>query len=307
MVENFNNTLAKILSKIMPKTAYANWDAYIAPATFAHNTSISTTLQEIPFYLMFSRDPRLPQDLMFNLPVNNLGATHLAERLKSAFESAQASLEKNHERWKKQFNEKRKPSDIRVNDIVLLEYEIREKGYPDKFQPCFKGPYKVVARIGELNAIIEHLKPESGKKVVELVSVRKLQPYHRNHQLEAEKEVSSQAVNENTQEQQNQSEEINVIEMRSRVDEPKASHTQEAEPQQELVLETQDVGLQEENQQQEQAQVVEKNMQHIKEQKKKEPVVKLRRSPRLHKEYPPHDPSATASILYIEHEKGKGE
>lgn len=81
---------------------------------------------------MYGREPLLPQDVMYGLPVNNLGATHIAERLKQAFTEAQRNLEKNQEKWKARFDTNRKPSDIRVNDLVLLEYKIREIGYPDK-------------------------------------------------------------------------------------------------------------------------------------------------------------------------------
>lgn len=174
LVERFNGTLAMMLKTCLPRSMYSNWDGYIAPLVFAYNSSLQKSIHEVPYYLMYGRDPLLPQDVAFNLPLNNLSATHLVERMRVAFETVQNNLEKSQAKDKARFDEKRSPSNIRIGDTVLYEYPIREVGVPDKLQPFAKGPYRVVARIGDLNALIEPLVKVPGKKSLELVTVRKL-------------------------------------------------------------------------------------------------------------------------------------
>ncbi len=74
LTERFNKTLCEMLSHYKPLTDLTEWDKNVRPVMFAHNTSIQKTLKEVPYFLMFGRDPTLPQDTLFDLPSTSLTA-----------------------------------------------------------------------------------------------------------------------------------------------------------------------------------------------------------------------------------------
>jgi transposase InsO family protein len=97
LTERFNKTLAQILSSYIGETSFLNWDANIPSAVFAHNTSTQATLKQVPFFLMFGRNPTLPQDIALNLPSPSLTAETMAKRLSSAFAKSKVNLEASQE------------------------------------------------------------------------------------------------------------------------------------------------------------------------------------------------------------------
>jgi len=173
LTERFNKTLATMLATGITGPSFTTWDKNIAASIFAYNTSIQDTIKEVPYYLMFGRDPLLPPDLDLALPTASLVADSLVYRLKKAQESARKALEKRQIQQKEIFDNKREPITIRIGDIVLYEVPIRVKGQPDKLQPKYKGLYKVIASHSDLTYTIRHLTTSK----VETVSGRKLKKY----------------------------------------------------------------------------------------------------------------------------------
>jgi transposase InsO family protein len=72
--ERFNKTIAEMQSQYIPETPLTEWDKHIPSVVFAYNSSLHKTLQEVPHYLMFGRNPRLPLDSIFFLPSASLSA-----------------------------------------------------------------------------------------------------------------------------------------------------------------------------------------------------------------------------------------
>ncbi|KAL0154116.1 hypothetical protein M9458_050575 [Cirrhinus mrigala] len=62
--ERFNRTLGNMI-RSLPTRAKVHWPQMIQTLTFAYNCTIHETTGFAPFYLMFSRVPRLPVDIMF--------------------------------------------------------------------------------------------------------------------------------------------------------------------------------------------------------------------------------------------------
>ena len=177
LVERFNATLARMLAAFVPDASFTEWDKFLAPVTFAHNTSLHATLKQIPFTLMFGRDAILPQDLNLALTSSSLPADHIRDRLNEAFKNARQSLEKRQSYDKDRHDSRKIEKEFFVGDKVVLEVPIRQKGVPDKLQPKVRGPYTIVANMGNgLSYIIEPC-TGSGKKNRERVHVSNLHPY----------------------------------------------------------------------------------------------------------------------------------
>ncbi len=181
LTERFNKTLAAMLSPFMDQGEFTEWEKNLPSVTFAYNTSVQASIQEIPFYLTFGRDPILPMDLALNLPSSSLSADVMANRLITAFENANMRLKSAQSKQKEHFDKGRSHISHRVGDLVLYEIPTRRKGQPDKFQPKCKGPYKIIGKLSDHSYIIEDLDPSKPKR--EIVGVRRLIPYIRPEEV----------------------------------------------------------------------------------------------------------------------------
>ena len=58
LTERFNRTLTDMLAKKVDKSG-RDWDTHLRFVLFAYRTSMQESTKESPFYLLYSRDPRL--------------------------------------------------------------------------------------------------------------------------------------------------------------------------------------------------------------------------------------------------------
>ena len=66
-VERFHKYMENSLSTIVKKDQ-TNWPKLVSGCLFVYRTTYNRTLQEIPFFLLYGRDPTLPQDLLVPHP-----------------------------------------------------------------------------------------------------------------------------------------------------------------------------------------------------------------------------------------------
>ncbi|CAF1691533.1 unnamed protein product, partial [Adineta ricciae] len=71
MTERVNRTLKQQI-RIYAQQNHKAWDAEIQKLAFAIRTSINETTGETPAFLNFGRDLKLPLDLLYGEPVQNL-------------------------------------------------------------------------------------------------------------------------------------------------------------------------------------------------------------------------------------------
>jgi len=176
LVERFNFTLSRMLAAFIPDAGFNEWDKFLQPVTFAHNTSLHATLKEIPFTLMFARDAVLPQDLNLRLHCASLPADHIRDRIREAFAHARKALEARQSYDKGRHDVKHPERSFHPGDKVVLEVPIRAKGIPDKLQPKARGPYKIISRHpNRVTYVIETIKRGKPERVT--VHVSRLHPY----------------------------------------------------------------------------------------------------------------------------------
>jgi hypothetical protein len=118
----------------MLNAAQTNWDELINDCVFIYRTTISRVLDDSPFYMLYARDPVLPQDLAYPLrrhPVNNI-----SDPLQN---------------YKEYYDRKHKQVDFHVNDLVMIYFPATKIGKTYKFLAKWDGPYKVLAKINDVN------------------------------------------------------------------------------------------------------------------------------------------------------------
>uniref|UniRef100_A0A669B1Z3 Gypsy retrotransposon integrase-like protein 1 n=1 Tax=Oreochromis niloticus TaxID=8128 RepID=A0A669B1Z3_ORENI len=167
-VERFNRTLLNMLGTLTTEEK-THWKDFVKPLVHAYNCTRSDVTGYSPYELMFGRQPRLPIDLVFGLPVDNNRPTHsqyvqnLKSHLEKSYKIAIGNTEKLMGRNKSCFDQHITPSELDVGDRVLVRnVKLRGKHkIADKWEPDI---YVVVKRAD--NIPVYTLRPENKPKPI---------------------------------------------------------------------------------------------------------------------------------------------
>uniref|UniRef100_A0A3B3Y6Z9 Integrase catalytic domain-containing protein n=1 Tax=Poecilia mexicana TaxID=48701 RepID=A0A3B3Y6Z9_9TELE len=125
-VERFNRTLLNMLGTLQENDK-THWKDFVKPLVHSYNCTRNDVTGFSPYELMFGRQPRLPVDLAFGLPVSEKTSTshsqyveklksHLKESYKIATENSEKVMWKNKLRFDKQVT----AAELSVGDRVLV-------------------------------------------------------------------------------------------------------------------------------------------------------------------------------------------
>ena len=195
MVEKVNRVLVDML------TMYANeqpesWDEHLPYAVFAYNTSLNATTKEVPFFVVFGRDPIEPSDLK---PPNRyrLGDDvwdNFNWNWHRAIEVSKENLKKEQDYQKRRYDATARPISFEVGDSVLLKERRNQTG---KFYFRFDGPYLVTRKISIKNYVIKHVGTSQF-----VVSADRLKKFGRKKEAEQPKESGKEKKKKNSEQGQ---------------------------------------------------------------------------------------------------------
>ncbi len=162
-VERFNCTLLNMLGTLK-ECDKVHWSSFVKPLVHVYNCTKHDSTGFSPYELMFGRQPRLPIDLVFDIPQNREEfKTHsqyvrnLKSRLQRTYDLAMKSAAKVGERNKARFDKHVLESTLDIGDRVLVK-NVRLRGkhkLADKWESLV---YVVVKRAGDLP--VYTVKPE---------------------------------------------------------------------------------------------------------------------------------------------------
>eukprot|EP00731_Ephydatia_muelleri_P037376 Em0453g3a len=146
LVERFNRTLLEMLSTTVADEH--DWDLSLPTLLLAYRTSVQETTGTTPFQLMFGRNPRLPEDVLYSLPVaSHDSVTQYTKVLKGRLERSYQAVIKHVQQ--KQIIKKTLP-----------------RGKSRKLHKPWQGPYRVVKAISpSVYRIVDCARPRC-KRVV---------------------------------------------------------------------------------------------------------------------------------------------
>ncbi|XP_043960345.1 uncharacterized protein LOC122824149 [Gambusia affinis] len=166
-VERFNRTLLNMLGTLSEQNK-SRWKDFVKPLVHAYNCTKNDVTGFSPYELMFGRQPRLPIDVAFGLPLEEDATTShlqyvqgLKARLQDSYQLAVENSEKVMSRNKNFFDRHVTISELAVGDRVLVR-NVRLRGkqkLADKWEPDI---YVVVKRAGNLP--VYTVKPENQDK-----------------------------------------------------------------------------------------------------------------------------------------------
>lgn len=170
--ERFNKVLGNMI-RTMVDDRGRNWDAALPELVYAYNTSLNETTGFSPFYLIYGREARIPIEGQLGVEAN--GKDISLEELSYAREVAQRNFQDGQLKNKKFYDEKRSDVQLEVGDLVAIKNNILQKGKSKKLIPRFKGPFKVMKKLNDVNYQVVNLK---GKFKTDVVHIERMKKFH---------------------------------------------------------------------------------------------------------------------------------
>ncbi len=133
-VERFNRTLLSMLGTLQEKEK-TKWRDHVKPLTHAYNCTRNNATGFSPYELMFGRQPRLPIDIAFGLPVKDSSSIshsqyvkNLKSQLRESYQLATKNAKKVADKNKQRFDVRVRESTLEAGDRVLVRnLRLRQK------------------------------------------------------------------------------------------------------------------------------------------------------------------------------------
>ena len=153
IVERFNRTLLGMLATTVDSYP-SSWEQNIRRVCLAYNSSVHASTGFSPFFLMFGRQVKLPVDLMYGTTQGKETAVmeyvkNLKDGLLEAYALVRDRCETEHKRQKSIYDRKVHGEPYSEGDLVWLYTPAVPSGQSRKLHRPWKGPYKVVERLGD--------------------------------------------------------------------------------------------------------------------------------------------------------------
>lgn len=162
-VERFNRTLLNMLGTLENQKK-SHWREYVRPLVHAYNCTKNETTGFTPYELMFGRQPRLPVDLAFGLPVNHQPGSHsqyvrnLKSQLEDSYRVATENAKKTANRNKARFDKHVVDSTLKEGDRVLVR-NVRLRGKHKLADRWESDVYVVLRQSGDIPVYV--VRPET--------------------------------------------------------------------------------------------------------------------------------------------------
>ena len=151
MVERFNRTLKGMLRKHAARFGM-QWDTYLHGVLWAYRNTPHESTGEKPSFLLYGHDCCSPTEAAL-LPSSRLEPVDVEDyreemvvALSEARELAVKLIRKAQQRYKKQYDKRSAPSQLRVGDWVFVYFPQEESGRMRKLSRPWFGPYRITSR-----------------------------------------------------------------------------------------------------------------------------------------------------------------
>uniref|UniRef100_A0A7I4Z3Z2 RNA-directed DNA polymerase n=1 Tax=Haemonchus contortus TaxID=6289 RepID=A0A7I4Z3Z2_HAECO len=160
-----------------------DWDRYVKACAFMYNTSVHTSTNNTPYFLMFGRDPVFNIDLLIrhdserhtpSLDDAGLYVENLVATLHAAWRSAKDFNDRQRAKYKQQHDRTHlRPLDIRVGDRVFLRDLAPKVGLSSKLCNPWLGQFRVVEVDPPHLTIVSVSAPQSSPRRVHMNQVKR--------------------------------------------------------------------------------------------------------------------------------------
>ncbi|KAK7907779.1 hypothetical protein WMY93_016391 [Mugilogobius chulae] len=167
-VERFNRTLLSML-RTLTDSEKADWKESLAKVVHAYNCTKSEATGYSPYYLLFGRTPRLPVDILFNLPSPEQQVSYeeyvqkWQSQMREAYQIASKAAQKEASRGKHYYDKKTHGVQLHPGNRVLLR-NFKERGGPGKLRSYWEDVVYVIVAQKSPDMPVYEIQPEQGGK-----------------------------------------------------------------------------------------------------------------------------------------------
>ena len=145
MTERLNRSILGIMRTLIPDDDYL-WDEKIPAVQAAINSSFHSSLGDIPHFILYGRDKRLPYDILDKKPGPLYTSDYVPNMLREKqiiFQAAKAHLLKEKTLMTQQQHKIANNKVIKLGSLVFKQIRIKQADMP-KLAPSFDGPFRIV-------------------------------------------------------------------------------------------------------------------------------------------------------------------
>ena len=158
LIERFHRCLHAMLIKVMSENQ-RDWDGHLSYVLGAYRSSVHSTTNFTPNYLLFGGENRAPMDLVFGSPLDErvVDSEHefvsgMQERMAAAYSLVRKNMKDAAERRKIRYDAfVRDGVKFQPGQLVYYFYTRKFQGKSLKFQKVYTGPWKIVEQTGPVN------------------------------------------------------------------------------------------------------------------------------------------------------------
>ena len=168
--ERFNSTLCNMLGTLSDEEK-SDWKSHLGCMTHAYNCTKHVSTTYSPYYLLFSRHPRLPIDVEFGLHKPNFSDNcsksryiqKLRRRLNYAHKKASKYSSEQAQQYKTSYDRSVKGPQLQVNDLVLVKIVAHKARH--KIQDKWESEEYIVLEQPISGTPVYRVRPVTGTKV----------------------------------------------------------------------------------------------------------------------------------------------
>ncbi|GJP50964.1 hypothetical protein CLOM_g10119 [Closterium sp. NIES-68] len=136
-----------------PCTDPAQWEDALPLIEFAYNNAPSVTTTQSPVFLNYGIDPTTP----LSPPIENPAprSEQFVENLRQSQQKVADAILKANQRAKQQVDRRRRDLTLAPGQLVLLDTRNLGIPYPNKLQPRFCGPFRIIRMVTPVTAHLQ--------------------------------------------------------------------------------------------------------------------------------------------------------
>ena len=177
--ERMNRTLWNMLAKVVNEHQ-TDWSHQLPYVLMAYRASVHESTGYTPHFMVFGTETALPLDLMYPPPQQERPKSipeFVSERqhkFRKAYEVARRHSNAQQLRRNRLYNQKIHGPVYDTGEYVLLHYPVVKVGHSPKLTNPWRGPYRIIKRLNDVNFQIEEISTQKRQ----VVHYDRLKRYH---------------------------------------------------------------------------------------------------------------------------------
>jgi transposase InsO family protein len=183
-VERFHKFIENSLTTII-KPDQSNWSRLIDNCLFVYRTTLNRMLNESPYFLIYGRDPIMPQDLLINQDNRNRRKitsqdidefkVGMLKTIRQTYDKLNGHKSMVQDKYKSRYDRTHKEVKFKEGELVMVYFPVSKEGLSYKLLAKWDGPFTVTNKV---DAVTYRVRRDLGRKILTmLVHVQRLKIY----------------------------------------------------------------------------------------------------------------------------------